>query len=68
MEYETKCPVCGCENGQYISVNDVHGYANLHIHKLGSVLLNVCLNCGVVYLEPYYINKLKEANNVKEKD
>lgn len=57
---ENKCPVCGSEEGLYISAKG-EGYTCLHSHYIGSLVMRSCLECGCVYTKKWDREQYKRA-------
>lgn len=62
-----KCPVCGSGLYSTISVHSPDGYANLILSDHGGTYLNVCLNCGAVYLNKFKLNQIQKKLKGKKK-
>lgn len=67
MAYITndKCPVCGCKQHTTIDAGGSE-YASLIAYRGGSVILNVCLGCGTVYLSSTRLERLRKSNGYKK--
>ena len=55
------CPNCGCKDYAVIGVDSSDGYVSLCIYSAGGVKLNVCPDCGTVYVEKKYLEQIKEG-------
>lgn len=60
MITENICPACKSKDYAVISVSSNDGYTYLHIYKAGGVNLAVCKDCGMVYLEARYLERLRK--------
>ena len=57
------CPSCKSENYLVMDVDSSNGYAGLHIYRIGGLKLNVCKDCGTVYVSKRYLERIKEVKN-----
>ena len=64
---EIYCP--RCKSTSYAKIS-AHGseYASLVVHPIGSVYPNVCLNCGIIYLDRYYLKDIRKEKERKQKN
>lgn len=53
------CPCCGSEENATIEGKDSSGWGSLFIWKCGSVNLDLCLNCGCVYMNKSRLQSIK---------
>ena len=60
------CP--NCQHTEHARI-DASGseYAALIINECGSVTLSVCLNCGTVYLDSRYIERIRDSRKRRRK-
>lgn len=58
-----ECPVC--KNNEYFScdVSSSDGYASLTNRFIGRISLNVCTECGCVYIDKRDLNKYNRAKD-----
>lgn len=54
------CPCCGSEKYAYIEGRSDSGWGSLFIWKCGSVSLNLCLNCGCVFINKAMLASIKK--------
>ena len=60
LDIKNKCPVCGCEYHENVSVSDMTGDARLHMFNVSMNYLCVCLDCGCVYLPADDLTRLND--------
>ena len=54
------CPCCGSQKSASITGRTDSGYGCLLILKYGSVYLDLCLNCGCVFIDKERLASIKK--------
>lgn len=54
------CPCCGSNERTVIQGKSDSGWGSLFIRKCGSVDLDLCLNCGCVYMNESRLQSIKK--------
>ena len=55
------CPNCKSERYERINIHSSDAYTGLTIKKFGEIDLNVCRDCGVVYLKREQFEKINKT-------
>ena len=66
MENKNICPNCGSTEHVNIHASGSE-YTSLIAFECGCVYLSACINCGTVYLDKHYVERIRNNNEARKK-
>lgn len=61
-----RCPACRSPHYTTARVNDGRGYAALVTTEVGSISVNICRACGVIYAPKNTLDSINKWHEVRE--